>query len=53
MIRPATHADLEQIERLIQPYIADFAISREGEEKFSSVIIFKIIKHATGSLLCV
>ena len=42
MIRPATHADLEQIERLIQPYIADFAISREGEEKFT-----------TGSLLCV
>ena len=30
MIRPATHTDLEQIERLIQPYIADFAISREG-----------------------
>ena len=43
MIRPATHADLEQIERLIQPYIADFAISREGEEKFSSASILKLL----------
>lgn len=43
MIRPATHADLEQIERLIQPYIADFAISREGEEKFSSALILKLL----------
>lgn len=43
MIRPATHADLEQIERLIQPYIADFAISREGEEKFSSAIILRLL----------
>jgi ribosomal protein S18 acetylase RimI-like enzyme len=43
MIRPATHADLEQIERLIQPYIADFAISREGEEKFSSATILKLL----------
>ena len=42
MIRPATHADLEQIERLIQPYIADFAISREGEEKFSSALILRL-----------
>ena len=43
MIRLATHADLEQIERLIQPYIADFAISREGEEKFSSAIILRLL----------
>ena len=43
MIRLATHADLEQIERLIQPYIADFAISCEGEEKFSSAIILKLL----------
>ena len=43
MIRPATHTDLEQIERLIQPYIADFAISREGEEKFSSAAILKLL----------
>ncbi|WP_322869396.1 GNAT family N-acetyltransferase [Acinetobacter tandoii] len=43
MIRPATHRDLEQIERLIQPYIADFAISREGEEKFSSAAILKLL----------
>lgn len=43
MIRPATHADLEQIERLIQPYIADFAISCEGEEKFSSAPILRLL----------
>ena len=43
MIRPATHADLEQIERLIQPYIADFAISCEGEEKFSSALILRLL----------
>lgn len=43
MIRPATHRDLEQIERLIQLYIADFAISREGEEKFSSAAILKLL----------
>ena len=43
MIRPATHAELEQIERLIQPYIADFAISCEGEEKFSSAPILRLL----------
>lgn len=43
MIRQATHTDLEQIERLIQPYIADFAISREGEEKFSPAAILKLL----------
>lgn len=47
MIRLAQSDDLEQIVQLIQPYIKDFAISAEGEEKFSQTMVEKLMATST------
>lgn len=43
-IRKAELIDVEQIEKLIQPYIDDFAVDEDGAEKFSALMIGKLIQ---------
>ena len=44
MIRSAKPSDIDEIVALIQPYIIDFAISTEGEEKFNRTMIEKLLE---------
>ena len=44
MIRFATPSNIDGIVALIQPYIIDFAISTEGEEKFNRTMIEKLLE---------
>ncbi|MEB3754125.1 GNAT family N-acetyltransferase [Acinetobacter sp. MD2(2019)] len=45
-IRKIKNSDVQNVFQLIQPYVKDFAINRDGEEKFSLPMIQKISEMA-------
>jgi len=47
MIRTAQAADIEKIVQLIQPYIKDFAIDSQGEDKFNAATIAQLLSMPT------
>ena len=46
MIRVAKLKDGAEIQQLIQPYIADFAMNAEGEQKFSRAALEDLLQQA-------
>lgn len=45
MIRIAELSDSVDIQQLIQPYISDFAIHAEGEQKFSQSALERLLQQ--------